>query len=175
MIRYWLILACLLTCSFAEGAERIGLDNGSIKSYCRNVLRDKGWKVFATGRRSYKGFEQQTLFFCGAQQLSLSEARAFFVDETQKLISALNEKKRGNNSSSDPYTIMNLGYMVSFRDPFYQYRCEPYIATVMCMGDRIIYSTYNVASDRIVDIYEEPYEEAVRIVNGEIEDPFPWP
>ncbi len=163
---FFFVTICMM--GHLEGAEPQPWDNRLLNSYCKQVCRNKGWKVLAEGRAKHKNQEMLRIFFTAQWHLSLPEARRLIVEETQKLISLYNAKYTARSCQcSVPFSIENLSYSLSFCDACYRHFDMPYIARVASVRGKIFYDQVNPITGREETILEESYEEAVRIVNEE--------
>jgi hypothetical protein len=163
MIRICLCLVFLFTANVIEATDRI--PSNIINSYCRQVQREKDWRLEATGSVNLDpGIQCKTLGFRGSQLLTLEQARSLFVEETEKLLAQLNKK----NSQNTPFTIRNVDYGVGFEYRSCQYRSDIHVAHIFSSRNRVVYQKYDSLSEQLVTIHEETYDEALAIVQGKV-------
>ncbi len=163
-MRALFLLFALSILGSLEAIEQKPWNPRILNDYCKQVRCSKGWTVLGQGRGAPKDKEIVVIMFKSGWRLSLGEARRVFVLETQKLIDRYNSRPNPCNGS---FNIDNLGYSISFQDSSFQYYGEPYMASVACARGIVFYDRINPATGRLDTIFEEPYEEAVRIVREE--------
>jgi hypothetical protein len=170
IIRSLLLLIFMTLTTPIEGLNRVG--QHTLHAYCKNVQQTQGWQLIAEGSRNYD-VECKILHFLSKQRVSLPEARVLVVSETQKLLDQLNNTSNGRQAKRGPnfFTIENLSYSIAFKDGVAPFVCDPYIAHVLVVRDRIFYEKYDSLSEQLIDVYEESYDEALAIVRGETDSP----
>jgi hypothetical protein len=159
-MRYFLLYLQLIFCGYLGSVQPNHFDNSALNSYCKQLINQKKWRLTATGRNNIEN--RVRLIFAGSQQLTLTQARVVFVEETQKLLTRLESQRTrsANNKSID-----RLEFGVSF-GPAGSYYHEPFVAYVFCLGNRVIYKKYDPELGYLVTTHEESYEEALAIVQG---------
>lgn len=159
-----LILALVMEITSLEGIDAKSWNSSILKPYFRQLHRENGWRVFAEGQNNYNEKPVITVFCWAPQRFSIEEARRSFVEESQKIINVFNRKRSRNQGY---FTIENLGLSVNFVNECYQNFEAPFVASVSSVAGHILYRALATGSGELEVVYEEPYQEAVRIVQEE--------
>lgn len=117
------------------------------------------------------GINRVACSFIGYRQVGIEEGRRLFVEGIESQCAALN-----NDSLIRPYlhnypfVQKNIDLMLSFDDPITcSIPSHPHLCLIFCEHDTIFYHSYDHQIKDSIDIYHEPYEEAVRIVHEQRE------
>lgn len=99
----------------------------------------------------------------------MEEARRVVVDECERLLRmARSTQPKRVTQITGPFLINNIALGVSFRNPFTRLQYElPHVASIFVSRGQIFYNSYDNEIRRYGKMHEEPYEEAVRIVEAE--------
>lgn len=168
---------CLILCVFIfvqlDGSDLKLWDANALNSYFKNVERELGWKYFGSGSSNLEEEPVLVIDFCGTQRLTVPEARKLYIAETQKVINRYREKQKSWwYASKVAFSAKHLDYVVGFVDPSYEYYEFPFVAKISTIRGEIIYKTYDPEKSgptKFQTIHREPYEEALRIVQEELQ------
>lgn len=166
IFRYLLLLLVAFhdSCFAGTKARAPDWDTKPLKAYFRQVEKEKGWVLFGHGNNHYQETPELELYFWAPQKLTLPEARRWYVEEVQKAVSAYqsNQKK-----SQKPFSAEYLYFRVAFPNSEKDLSNHPFIDCISNVRGQIHYQKYNSQTQRYDLIWEEPYEEAERIVEQE--------
>ncbi len=101
-------------------------------------------------------------------KLSVNEARNLYVEVVEGYLERFNRDEQIRPYLHNyPFTIENMKLMITFKDEYHRRRDgEDVTLMFMARGNLVYYCSYDYEKEDFVDLHEEPYEEAVRIVRG---------
>ena len=125
----------------------------------------------SSGGGMCNGINTVSCSFVGDQQIGIEEGRRLFVEGVESLCAAFNNDQEIRPFLRNyPFVQKNIDLMLSFKDPLtLQRSSNPYLCLIFCERDTIFYETYDHEKKEFIDYYQEPYEEAVRIVHAQRE------
>ena len=131
--------------------------------------------TYGSGGAMMEDIEILDLRFNSVKKLTISEARKFYVNIIEELISKVNNDKKVRPYLHDyPFTRKNVDIMIVFYNSHNYIKknlVEENVALIgMTIKGHIIYKIYDHTKDEyhdLVTIHEESYEEALKIVQEE--------
>ena len=143
-----------------------------LSEYSKEMQRKYDLVTVGSGGAMMKDIEMLGLRFNTAKKLTIPEARKLYVNVIEGLINKTNNDKKARPYLHDyPFTQKNVNIMISFykSHPFIiQNRMnDGFITLIFISRGNICYNIYDPTKDeykRLVTIHEEPYEEALKIV-----------
>ena len=144
-----------------------------ILSEYSNEMKEKyGLFTIGSGGALMEDIKELDLHFEGVKKLTIPEARKLYVTIIEDLINKVNNDKKARPYLHDyPFTQKNANIMIAFfkSHPFtIQNRMnDGFITLIFISRGNICYNIYDPTKDeykRLVTIHEEPYEEALKIV-----------
>jgi hypothetical protein len=172
----------LILTSCGIGISKMDHEVGKcINEYAKSQKTHRGMEVMGTGGSNPNGLYKRihVHFYC-YKHLDVPEARRLFVASALEFIERMNSNEKLRPFLEEyPATIENIkidincfddagrGDLGDFVDP-------PYVAFMFHVGNRLIYCFDDKTEFSFSHDYEETFEEALRIVNGEQEDPCRW-
>jgi hypothetical protein len=164
------IIHLFVACTFLIGlcpafshAEVMCWDRGGLHQYCKQVVKDKKWRHTAEGWRRRDQVEIISVSFTCHDRVDVNNARRIFVPEVEKAVAMTNAKQmtKTRMKIGRPFTHKDLCYALFFKDNNQKAYPEPYIDYMMLVFGNIVYMT------QTREVLEEPFEEALRIVEEE--------
>ena len=111
--------------------------------------------------------ESITLIFEGCRRASIEEARLLQVTITERLISAINcHKELSNYFIQFPLSHKNINIRLGFVKENSSDYSDANVAYIFTVRNKMFYCSHDVITSKLIDVYEEPYEEAVKIVHN---------
>lgn len=117
------------------------------------------------------GINRVACSFVGFRKIDVEEGRRLFVDGVESLCAAFNDDPVIRPYLHNyPFVQKNINLMLAFDDPIcFRPFPAPYVSSIFCEYDTIFYRSYSPQTEQYDSLYEEPYEEAVRIVHEQRE------
>lgn len=135
--------------------------------FIEDVKRDRHLQVYVTGGGLTRDIDEITIGFASAEHVTIEEAREEFILLAENFLYRLNTWEQIRPYLHNfPATIANLSLKLIFLDRNRQNKLisDGKVAYVFVADGNIVYYTSNSETNEPVEIYEEPYEEALRIV-----------
>jgi hypothetical protein len=163
-----LLCLCLTGCvsNGKTGKEHTKIVDRITAKYVRKA-RDEGFVISATGGGMMGDIRHIRLELDTVANLEIPQVREIIVRKEEELLDMLNADREVR-----PYLhvypcgieIFRLG--IGFSDPAGSFAELPYIAYATVLVGRVNYSIFDQDKRRLDKVYDEPYEEAYRIVFG---------
>jgi hypothetical protein len=167
-MKYLLILMTLFFSS-CGGRSYSYMADPIFASYGKEMQKKRGYWIEGTGGSMPNG-DVRNLFmsFVGIREVDVSEARRLYVELVEGLLNQVNQDKFIRPFLHDyPATCTNTRLHLSFVNEYNRPVSEKHIAFVFLVNNIVYYNYYDHNERMFEDIYEEPYEEALRIVQSE--------
>lgn len=162
--KYVSIAMLLIFSSCSSEPIHIQTANQIARDYSIDSYKNYGVISVGSGGRMMKDVEEIFLAFESYQSADVSKARRLFILLTEGLVDKMN-----SSSKLRPYlhvypaTYENVDVTLGFSEMDGRSRQQG-ISYVYQSKGKVIYTENDDAADRLKRVYEEPYEEAVRIV-----------
>ncbi len=112
--------------------------------------------------------EKIALHFRAERHADVSQARRLFVNAAERLLSEINQGEQIRPYLDHyPFTNRGLSFSINFVNADNKRVTDGSVAYVFVVKGTIYYDKYDAGSKQLLDLYEEPYEEALRIVRAE--------
>ena len=110
------------------------------------------------------------LSFQGCYRLDVSAARRLYIDGVEDLLHRYNTDKVVRPYLHNfPFTLSNLDIALLLENRSGGFVPRNFVASVFNVDNRIIYCYFDEEQNGLLDLHEESYEDAVRIVHAERE------
>ena len=110
--------------------------------------------------------EEVSLSFIAYQRATIEQARKLEVEVTEKLLKRVNEHEKIRPFLREyPFKAGRIKIMIAFEKSENTYYTDGSVVLVFQARNKLFYDQAN-KDEELVDLYEEPYEEAYRIVMG---------
>jgi hypothetical protein len=137
-----------------------------IKDYCERT----GVTLSGCGGGMMDDIDLICLTFVGQYRLDVPAARRLYVDGVEDLLHRYNSSKIVRPYLHNfPFKINNLVFLLGFEDPSGKHVPSNFVGLVLCTNGKVDYSYYDPITQQFMDLHEETYEEALRIVHAERE------
>lgn len=137
------------------------------KSVAKEIEKEFKITCIGHGGRAPDKIEQVDLDFISYKNTSIDQARIMEVKATEKLLQALNSNESIKPFLADyPFKTNRANILISFSDENDDYFPDNGLALVFQAKDKVYYETYDPLTDRLKNIKQEPYEEALKIVQA---------
>lgn len=142
----------------------------------KKICKEEGLEVFGYGGAMCDGIKSIKVTFALYQKVDLPEARRMIVHCIEGLRNAVNTKENLREYLLPyPFPIKGMDVSILFLQEsgrFVEYGCvwlgTGGVSSVFQLNDKLFYSSFNPRTDLLEDYFEETYEEALAIVNGEV-------
>jgi len=136
--------------------------------YSQEMRKKHSFEVAGSGGSAAYDMQVATITYAGYQSLNIDEARRLFIEVVDGLAYKFNKDKVIRPFLHDyPFTRQNIDIALTFKNGTDLFITQGKIAHVAAGGSDIIYSIYNSTTRRLETVFQEPYEEALRIVREE--------
>lgn len=157
------ILALFAQC--CSESVHINAAHKVMNSFNKKMKKDK-LHLFSSGGAMMDDIQQITLGYEAYKNLNVSDARILFIKKIEALLSEINSDLEIRPYLHDyPFTSRNIFFKISFCKDNGEFVDPPYIAYVSLINikNRVYYSVYDQRTDMLKTVYEESYEEALKI------------
>jgi hypothetical protein len=139
-----------------------------MNSYAKELKRTKNLFAFGIGGSMNADVKILSPTYISSQKLNVDEARVLFIETVEGLVSKMNTDENIRPFLHDyPSTEKNTAIGIVFFDENNEFLQDDFIALISMLDNgngMIYYAIYNTETKKLEDCYEEPYEEALRIV-----------
>jgi hypothetical protein len=164
MTRAIFILFCIFSFSSLKATHYGDLARDIMNSYSIHLYKLRGLELAGSGGSMPADIKKITLQFDSPLELDLVCARRLFIESAEGLLYIVNRDKKIRPYLHDyPFTCRNIGFGIGFMHKG-KWAKNNKIAYVSIVNSIVFYSIY---TEKLEDLYEEPYEEALRIVQQE--------
>lgn len=170
---YFSLLCSLLCGCMATYPEPhyIALAHKVRDEFIVDMVRNNSFRVCAIGGALGRDVEEITIGFVSKQLATVELARIQFVLFGEEFLRRLNGWEEIRPYLHDyPATMKNFDLDFMYWDHENNFVSDGYVALMFYCKGKIVYKAFNYEKDDFEKIYEEPYDEAVRIVREE----YPW-
>jgi hypothetical protein len=167
-MKYLLILMTLFFSS-CGGRSYSYMADPIFTSYAKEMKERRGYLLEGTGGSMPNG-DVRWLFmsFVGIREVDVPEARRLYIELVEGLIDKVNQDKFIRPFLHDfPATSKNMDILLAFVDCYGMIVDENHIAYIFLLNDKIYYNRFNHDRHRYEIVFEETYEEALRIVQSD--------
>ncbi len=161
---------CIIGLLFTSCSEKCPAGEAGyalIQSYAKKIKETEHWYCDGVGG----GFDYDRIRVLGTgfeidnPEVSVDEARVFFVKALEGFLDEIN-----NDLKARPYLVhypftcddVRFGISFPFNSPLFI--SDVNVASVTIINGKIYYDSYNKATGKLIDLYEEDYSEALKIV-----------
>lgn len=139
--------------------------------FIADMMRNKSFQVVSIGGALGRDVEEIAIGFVSKQLVTVELARIQFVLFGEDFLRRLNTWEEIRPYLHDyPATMKNFDLDFMYLDHEDHFVSNGYVATMFYCKGKIVYKAFNHDKNNFEKIYEEPYDEAVRIVRKE----YPW-
>lgn len=167
-----MLLSIFSFLSFTNPEDYTVHTNSLISRYSKEVALSLANEVVLIGTGGELGHDVKTisLHFTLSKDIDLSEARRIYVTLIEILLKEMNSDKDIRPFLRDyPSTYRNTDVLIGMRNDKGQKPTEEGKLTLICNNGKgmVSYLVEDPINNRAIDFHDEPYEEALRIVNEE--------
>lgn len=165
---FWLTFCSFIPIKNIEITDYVG----KLSSEHGKLLKKKEFYLYGTGGSLLGGLVRViNLDFFLERKISLEKARGLYINSVEPMVAKVNEDKIIRIYLHDyPCTYKNIEVMLSFHDKKNKYYDDS-IALIYQVRGIIYYEGRDNASNKFVEIYQEPYETALQIVRDQEKKP----
>lgn len=171
-----IFIMLLLLTSCSHKYDYIGTVNTIVSRETKKIRKEEGLELFGYGGAMCDGIKSITITFASYQTVDLAEARRMIVRQIERLRNAVNAKEDlKEHLIPYPFPINGMEVSILFLQKsgkFIEYGCvwlgTGGVSHVSQIKDELFYSSYNPRTKLLEDYFNETYEEALAIVNAEM-------
>jgi hypothetical protein len=168
----FIILCVLFTfCWFEAGMARespiyVRYSNEIIHAFAKEIGKEYGFICIGSGGGMPHDVEEIFVDFMSYQMVSVDEARKLEVSAIEKLLRIINTHEKIRPFLREfPFKATRTRVSISFHQKDNTYFTNGSVAFVFQAKDKIYYDKAEARTQNLVDLYEEPYETALKIVS----------
>lgn len=130
-------------------------------------LKEQGFLIEGKGGSFLGGIDLLSLDVVSQQEVNLGEARKIYIGAVKNFITKVNENKKARPFLLNfPFNENNIKLSMSFMGKDSKDVKAPYIGHIFTIKGIVYYSVYDPIKCTYEDLYMEPYQEALKIVNS---------
>jgi hypothetical protein len=165
------LVSSIIFCSCEDDGEMStdGAYNQIVDSHEALMKKKYNLSLRGAGAAWPEKIQSISLSYHGQKKTEIEEARRMLVEAIESLLELVNaNEKIRPELICHPFVLLNADVSVSFGDrrSDFLYPSEN-VAHVFTVKGILYYSTYNPEEGLLEDLYEEPYEEALKIVRSQ--------
>lgn len=135
--------------------------------YCADMAKTYKLYYYGGGGEFLKRVDRINLSFNSIQSLNIAESRILIINCTEELLKRINaDKDIKPYLSHYPFTETGTDLSISFYQENRERVSAKFVAMVFTANGNIYYSSYNHNKKKLIDLHEESYQEALKIVNS---------
>jgi len=152
-----------------EGSKKesyLAYVNQIINSFANEVKKEYGLVCTGSGGQMPYDVEEISIKFSAYRRATIEEARELEVKVTEEFIEAINSNEKIRPFLREyPFRADRAEIAISFKQPNHCQYTDGSVAYVFQVKNRIYYEADSETSPSLISIMDEPYEEALKIVN----------
>lgn len=157
------VILILISSSCQNKCDYGDITRGIMSSYSKELYKSKGFDLIGSGGATADDVKVISLHYWNHRLVDLAEARILYVNAVEDFIKLVNANTEIRPYLHDyPITIRNLEFTLGFVDDEYNHVRNKRIAYISTINEIVYYRIFT--KNDLVNIHQEPYEEAVRIV-----------
>ncbi len=138
------------------------------KEVAANIQDELDLIYIGGGGKMPRDVEELSLKFLAYRKASIEQARKLEVIAVQKLLNSINTHKPIKPFLREhPFPSRRAEVSISFRKKNNEHEIDHSISYVTQLNNILYYCIEDIKKDKLVTIYEEPYEEALKIVQNQ--------
>jgi hypothetical protein len=141
-----------------------------VRGFSKEMKKDFGLVFIGSGGRMSEDVDAISVRFLAYQRAGIEEARELEVKSTEKLLKMINEHKKIRSYLREyPFVSKRVNVSISFKDPNNRRYVDGSVAVVSNVNGKVYYDKAEPSktdiTEELIDMHEETYEEALKIVN----------
>ncbi|MEI6241847.1 MAG: hypothetical protein WCP39_00385 [Chlamydiota bacterium] len=139
--------------------------NEIIRSFSNEIEKEYGFTCIGSGGGMSHDVEEISVQFIAYRRASIEKARELEVKATEKLLRMINDHEKIRPFLREyPFKTYRVEVSIAFNKVDNSAFTDGSVAYVSKIRDKIFYYKATLVKEDLVKLYEEPYEEAVKIV-----------
>ena len=142
-----------------------------VRSFAKEMKKDLGLVCIGSGGSMPYDVEVIEVDFVLYKKATIEDSRELEVKATEKLLKMINDHKKIRPYLREyPFASNRTNVSISFYKPNNEYHLDGSVAVVSHVKETVYYdkaeptTTKKYATEELVDLYKEPYEESLRII-----------
>ena len=165
-------LLIILFGSFLNARERVIPEhekyvNELVKSFAAEMEKELNLECIGNGGRMPHDVEQVKVIFQANRRATLEEARKIEIFAAERLLQRINAHEKLKPFLREyPFTAARINVNVSFGNELHQQYGDGTITLMFLVKGNIYYHSYDPVEEKIIDLREESYQEALKIAQS---------
>lgn len=165
------LTACALINNCEENISYWKLSREIINAHAQFMKETENLHLFAFGGEMPSDVKKFNVEYSTKQQPSIAQTRRLLVKATESLIQLVNNNKKIRPYLQDyPFTSHNTEVGIGFLNSDGSYPRNEKIAYAFIHNNNVDYNVFNEGTGDLETIFQEKYEDALRIVRDEGQD-----
>lgn len=134
-----------------------------------NKLKEKGLYLEGFGGAFMDDIKEIGAYYVTFKPMTVEDARLLYIEVVEGILKVYNDNEIIRPFLHNyPFSFKNLKIRIEFDDECHCFRSGGLVAAIFPnKGCNIVYMTYDLQKQELVDLYSEPYETALEIVRKE--------
>lgn len=146
--------------------------NQIVNSFSKDMEKEYNLICIGDGGRMPYDVEEISVKFLAFRKVSIEEARKLEVNCTERLLKAINSNDKIRPFLREyPFKANRAKISISFRNKNNTYHCDGGVDLVFHAKNKIYYRSEDPSTEQFFSLAEEPYEEALKIVQQNTKSP----
>ncbi len=156
------LISCGTTLSLGESQSMKVMTD-----FSQNYMKPQGFLLSGIGSAMPDKIHELDVDYTSSIYVNVEQARKLFIDNSQIFLNEINGDTILRPYLVEyPFTEKNIAFTLSFENERAQMYPPPYIAYVSIINSKIYYHFYLAEQEKLLNIHEETYQEALKIVRG---------
>lgn len=166
IVKFFLIIPLLMGFSVNAQADS-GYEkhvDAIVKAFAKEMKQELDLECEGDGGRMPKDVEEIRVYFAVHRRVTIEEARQIQVYASEKLLRAINAHEKIRPFLREyPFTPMRAGVHIRYSNEYIGSFADGTLCYVSTIKGNIYYSAMDPITEKHIDVFSEPYEEAVKL------------
>ena len=132
-------------------------------------LEKEGLYIYGSGGVMMNELKKVEVWYLSLAKMDVDQARKLYVTALEEYLKKYNESKEIRPFLHKfPFTVENIKMTIVFENESQTHQGEGFVAYILRgKNNQIFYEGYDHKTEKLYDIYSEPYEKALEIVRNQ--------
>jgi len=141
--------------------------NEVINQFDQDMKKELGLVCRGSGGKMPYDVEELDISFIAYQRATIEQARDIEVYVTERFLQAINSNEKIRPFLREyPFTVPRVEVAISFNKPDNSRYTDGSVAYLSVLNGKIFYRSEDPKTENLVDLMNEPYEEALKLVKN---------
>lgn len=164
---FFLLIGGTLKANENSSETYVTYANDVIRSFAKVMKTEFGLQCCGSGGKMPHDIEEFKVGFEINRRATIEEARMFEVQATERFLKIINENEKIRPFLREfPFKANRVAVSISFNKKDNNPYTDGSVSYMSLIKGKIYYSAQEPKNEKLYDIFEEPYEEALKIVEN---------